>query len=396
MNEERWELFFQLGMEHYQKEDWAQACEAFQVSLEEAQTLPAPDLRLARSLNNLACALSQMGQFAQSVGLQEQSLILTRQLMGDRHELVAGALLNLASDYAKMQRFGESEAHFLKALEIIESPSLRIQALENLVQFYLAQEKLQEALERLLSLKELVQKQPDHLARVLHSLTHVYDALGQTAQADESRQQVLTTIEGLWGEKNMAYAEVVANLAESLMAQQRLLPAAELYQKAARSFATCIPHDDPRYVGCLLGELIGFRDGGQPENALARAAQVEWRRFPLEIQRRWLNEVGLAYFMRQDYPQAASHFEQSLGLEGDVPVAARISMMFNLGSAHMGAGRHQEALPILESIAGLSEEHLQPDHPMTVRAWLQLQELYRLTGQDDKVEAIEKKLTRVT
>lgn len=390
MDEARWDMFFQLGMQAYQSGDFEQAREAFMVTVEEAAKIDPPDLHLARALNNLACALSQQGRLADSVALQEQALALSRDLLGEDHEVVAGGLLNLASDYGKMQRFAEAEALFLAALQRKIAPAVRIQALENLSQFYMAQEKLPEAAQILQQLTPLLSDQPQGLARVLHSLAHVYDAIGQPVQADAARSQTLQLIEQMWGNHTMAYGEVVANMGESLMAQGRLLEAAELYGKAARCLEQCLPSDDARLVGCRLGQLIGLRDGGRLEEAALLGAASS------DVSRRWLNEYGLVLFLQQKYDQAAQLFERSLELPEELPMAGRISVLFNLASAHMGAASHGKAQSILENISGLAEEHLGGEHGMTVRIWIQLRELYRLLERPDQERAIDEKLSRYT
>jgi tetratricopeptide (TPR) repeat protein len=390
MDEARWEMFFQLGMQAYQSGDFEQAREAFLVTVEEAAKIDPPDLHLARALNNLACALSQQGQFAESVALQEQALALSRSLLGEDHEVVAGGLLNLASDYGKMQRFGEAEALFLAALQRQTSPAVRIQALENLSQFYMAQEKLREASEILQQLIPLLADKPQEQARVLHSLAHVYDATGQALQADTARSQTLQLIEQLWGTHTMAYGEVVANMAESLMAQGRLLEAAELYGKAAACLEQCLPADDARLAGCRLGQLIGLRDGGRLTDAAQLGSSAN------DGSRRWLNEYGLVLFLMQQYEQAAELFTRSLELPEELPMAGRISVLFNLASAHMGSGDPDKAQPILENIAGLAEEHLGGEHGLTVRIWIQLRELYRHLGRYPEERAIDQKLSRYT
>ncbi|MBT9584531.1 tetratricopeptide repeat protein [bacterium] len=390
MDEARWDMFFQLGMQAYQSGDFEQAREAFMVTVEEAAKIDPPDLHLARALNNLACALSQQGRLADSVALQEQALALSRDLLGEDHEVVAGGLLNLASDYGKMKRFAEAEALFLAALQRKTSQAVRIQALENLSQFYMAQEKLPETAQILQQLTPLLSDQPQGLARVLHSLAHVYDALGQTVQADAARSQTLQLIEQMWGNHTMAYGEVVANMGESLMAQGRLLEAAELYGKAARCLEQCLPKDDARLLGCRLGQLIGLRDGGRLEEAALLGAASS------DGSRRWLNEYGLVLFLQQKYDQAAQLFERSLELPEELPMAGRISVLFNLASAHMGAASRGKAQSILENISGLAEEHLGGEHGMTVRIWIQLRELYRLLERPDLERAIDEKLSRYT
>jgi len=400
MDEARWDLFFRLGMEAYNSGDWNQAIQAFEVTLDEARSLPEPDLRLARSLNNLACSLGNLGRQVESIALQEEALRLTQKLLGDDHELVAGSYLNLASDYAKLERFAEAEALFQEALRRLEKlgqPQLYAQGLENFSQFYLSQQKLPEAVDVLQALAKLQADQPEPLARCLHTLTHIYDALGQTEAADASRAQALEIIEKLWGSHTLAYGEVVANMAESLMAQQRNQEAAAFFKRAAASFAACVPQDDPRWVGCLLGQLICLRDSGQLELAsqLGREVLETWQAHHPEM-RRWLNEFGLIAFLAKNYEEAASVFERSMQLPGDLPMPTRISILFNLGSAHMGAGDHQKSLLVLESCADLAEEHLPTEHQLTERIWLQLQELYRLTQQPQKELAIQEKLNRAT
>ncbi|MBX3168873.1 MAG: tetratricopeptide repeat protein [Candidatus Eremiobacteraeota bacterium] len=388
MNEERWELFNQLGMQAYQNGEWEQAVQAFEVTVEEAAKLDPPDLRLARGLNNLACALSHQGQIAQSVGLQEQALGLSHQLLGPDHQVIAAGMLNLASDYAKLGRVAEAEQLFKSALTREMATRVRVQAMENLTQFYMAQQKLPEASEVLQELVRIQGDSPQSRAKALHMLTHIYDATGQKLQADTTRAQTLALIEDLWGAQTLAYAEVVANMAESLMAQERLADAAELYAKAIPAFAGCVPADDARLAGCRLGQLICLRDSGQ----LEKAAQVG--KDAPDQTRRWLNEYGLVLFLQERFDEAAELFQRSLELPETLTQAARISVLFNLGSAHMGARRREQALPILENIASLAEEHLGAEHELTLRIWVQLRELYRILENPDGEAAIGEKLAR--
>jgi len=399
MDEARWDMFFQLGMQAYQAGDFDQACQAFEVAVEEARLEQPAGLTLARSLNNLACALSHRGQLGASIALQEEALALSRQVLGEEHEVVAGGLLNLASDYAKCGRLAEAEALFQNALSRPCSPGIRVQALENLGQFYMAQEKLPEAAEIFQQLLSAQRDQPQNQAKTLHALTHIYDALGDLPRADASRSQTLQLIEDLWGAHTLAYAEVVANLAESLMQQQRLLHAAQMYGRAAQSFEQCVPEDDARLLGCRLGRLVALRESGQLDEAAQLGASLGDRiidhRVSLgEISRRWLNEYALVLFLQQRYQEAAHLFERSLELPEELPMAARISIQFNLASAWMGAGDELAARKLLEKISGLAEEHLGGEHGMTLRIWAQLKELYRRSGQSSEEAAIDEKLTR--
>lgn len=388
MDETRWDVFFQLGMQAYQAGDFDQARQAFEVCVEEAAQLDPPDLRLARGLNNLACALSRLGHFQQSIAIQQQGLMVSRKLLGDDHEVVAAGLLNLASDYGKLERYGEAEALYASVLQRQCSDEVRLQALENLSQFHMARQKLPEAAETLRQMARVLGGQPDRMARCLHSLANVYDALGEDLSADAARSQSLQLIEELWGKHNMAYGEVVANMAESLMAQQRLAKAAELYGQAAEALQGCVPADDARLAGCRLGRLIALRDSGQLEEA------ARWGAASPDHSRRWLNEYGLVFFLQKRFEEAADRFRQSLELPEELPMPARISVLFNLGSALMGAGQYPESLAILENIAGLAEEHLGGEHAMTGRIWVQLRELYRLTEKPDGERSISEKLAR--
>ncbi|MFN8612428.1 MAG: tetratricopeptide repeat protein [Vulcanimicrobiota bacterium] len=388
MNDDRWELFNQLGMQAYQNGEWDQAVQAFEVTVEEASKIDPPDLRMARALNNLACALSHSGRTAESVSLQEQALSLSHGLLGPDHEIIAAGMLNLASDYAKMGRVGEAEQLFKSALTRQLAAPVRVQAMENLTQFYLAQQKLPEAGEVLHQLVRLQSENREGQAKALHMLTHIYDATGQKLQADTTRAQALALIGDLWGDKTLAYGEVVANMAESLMAQQRLAEAAELYARALPALQGCLPADDARLAGCRLGQLICLRDSGQLDEAARVGGESPDRT------RRWLNEYALVLFLQERFAEAAALFQQSLDLPEPLTQPARISVLFNLGSAYMGARRLEEALSILENVAVLAEEHLGGEHELTFRIWVQLRELYRMLEQPDGERAIGEKLAR--
>lgn len=401
MDEARWDFFFKLGMDAYERSDWDQARQAFEVAVEEARQADEPDSRLARSLNNLACALSHLGRVPESVALQEQALAVSQQVFGSDHEVVAGSLLNLAADYARLQRFPEAESLFLRALQALEGHALEPQGLENFSQFYLAQQKLPEAAQVLEKLAIRVAGQPEEQARVWHTLAHVYDALQRPAEADELRRRTLESCEQLWGAQTLAFGEVAGNMAESLMAHERYAEAAPLYARAEQALGACVPGDDARLLGSLLGQLICLREAGQLQEAEALGQRMvqSWQGReggPPGDFRRWLNELAMAIFLQGRAAEAAALFERSLDLPGDYPVATRVAILFNLGSARLAEGKLAEAQIVLENVAGLAEEHLTAQHQLTWRVWLQLSELYRQTGQTDALRATREKLDRHT
>jgi tetratricopeptide (TPR) repeat protein len=108
------------GEEAYQQSNYPDAEKHFRAALEEAETFPAEDVRLATNLNNLGSLYYSQGKHADAVPLFERALTIWQKTLGSEHPDVATSLNNLATLYRNQRKYDSAETLIKQALVIQE------------------------------------------------------------------------------------------------------------------------------------------------------------------------------------------------------------------------------------------------------------------------------------
>ena len=115
-----WEKYNNAGIEAFEQGRYAEAETSFLATLREAERFGSQDLRLAKSLHNLANAYYKQGKCSEAEPLYERALAIAEQVIGIEHPDMATFLSNLAWVYAAQHRSTEAEPLFKSALAIRE------------------------------------------------------------------------------------------------------------------------------------------------------------------------------------------------------------------------------------------------------------------------------------
>ena len=92
-----WQQSYDAGREAYERADYNRAQKMFAAAAQEAERFPHQDLRLARSLNNLAGAYAAQGKYAEAEPLYQRSLAILEKVRGPDDPDVATVLSNYAA-----------------------------------------------------------------------------------------------------------------------------------------------------------------------------------------------------------------------------------------------------------------------------------------------------------
>jgi tetratricopeptide (TPR) repeat protein len=85
-----WEKYNNAGIEAFEQDHYAEAEASFLAALRKAERFGSQDLRLAKSLHNLANAYYKQGNCAEAEPLYERALAIAEQTIGIEHPDIAG------------------------------------------------------------------------------------------------------------------------------------------------------------------------------------------------------------------------------------------------------------------------------------------------------------------
>ena len=202
-----WERYSELGRQALQARDYGEAREMFEAALREAEQISPTDLRVGRSLNDLAATYYAEGSHAEVAELLSRALRVIEVGLGPDHPDVAQVLKNLAAVEYLKNDYASAETHMRRAVEIWEATlggdnKNVAAALNNLAGIYEAQGRHPEAaiaLERSLLIWEGIVG-PDHEAvvesrRQLTELQRVHGLLPSAVASEQPARQVASTSE---------------------------------------------------------------------------------------------------------------------------------------------------------------------------------------------------------
>jgi tetratricopeptide (TPR) repeat protein len=104
-----WQQHYDAGKTAYEQGQYTKAEKQFGAALKEAEGFGPDDLRLARSLNNLAAVYAVQGKYDKAEPLYKQSLTILEKALGPEDPRLATCLENYGALLQKMGRTAEAE-----------------------------------------------------------------------------------------------------------------------------------------------------------------------------------------------------------------------------------------------------------------------------------------------
>jgi tetratricopeptide (TPR) repeat protein len=117
-DEQKWVDYSEQGMAAYKKGNDAQAERLLAAAVEEARQFDPSDMRLARSLHNLATVYSSQSKWPQAESTLKEALAVKEKALGATNAEVARTLNNLGVVYFNQYEYKQAEACYKRVLAI--------------------------------------------------------------------------------------------------------------------------------------------------------------------------------------------------------------------------------------------------------------------------------------
>lgn len=254
-----WDTFFQEGKAAVKHHDYSRAEQAFESAVSIATRFPDPDLRLAKSLNNLAYVKSYLHQSDDLEPLLDRAIQIW--LRSDGESSVGAALgrSNLAEFYLRRARFVEAEQVFRQSLSVLtmtigKSAAETLKAELNLGFLYRSEGRYREAEVLLTEALAVCQRSDPHSDSsivALNNLGDLYRAEGKFERARQLLMQALRECEVGRYDGHPFKASILTNLAQVALDLGELARAQTLLDEALSSQSHATGSNSPELVPIL-------------------------------------------------------------------------------------------------------------------------------------------------
>jgi CHAT domain-containing protein len=339
------------------------------------RVLGATDLRVAESLDTLGSILALQGEYDLATSNLEQALRIHEAQpdpngLGEEYGTLC---INLAGTYQRAGKYTQSEALFVKGLDVLRrkpgvnhpaySASLVAYAfLQADMGHYSSAEKLYDESGKLL-LEQLGEQHP-YYATYLNNRAALYTALGNLTVAEADNRKALELKRKIYGPGALTVGASLRNLAH-LVSLRDPAEGEKLYREAVDLYAKNPKAPPFDYTSALLGlseaqrsrgDLAAARTTLQLASELAKSLGAKHPQYAAV-----LRDLGLVDQAAHEYPQAEQALQQAIDIVretqgGDHPDLARYQM--NLAAIYDDAGDYQAAEPLYSSSLEISDRIL--------------------------------------
>ena len=354
-----------------------------------------PDVAL--SLNNLAALLDDGGDFESALKLYEEALVITKKIYGAGSLDVASAQLCLACAMQHLKRYSEAEKLFQLSVSIKSSllgeNHLDVATTKIMFAELFVEEKeivdAKELLLEALSIRETIlgSDHPDVLSlrdrvNVLdREVTKLIETNGEVTSADGSKRLSITTIHSMetavkrkqeeLGPDNVAVADLLVQLANSLISKDRYHDALEKLQEALRIFKTNYSPDNNLVIITMDKVVAVLSHINECEQALPLLIEVIEMKAKVygevnESLAESLTELGSIYDRLDKLEESSDVYKKALAIKrvtvGNESVEVGHALN-NLGAILDDLGNHEEAEPYYREGLEIFKKIYGPDHP---------------------------------
>lgn len=237
---EKYQEYTRAGEEAFANNNYGQAEKNFVLALQEAESSPVKDMRLANALKNMATLYDMRGQFAKSEPLWEKELHTREKILGGEHPQVVASVGKLIRFYLAHNKLEKAE----KLTVLLNSFADRISQetitlnsqMEHLHQFFKKHPEYKQCETDLNKLQDSTRKivADDHLelAAILDGVALAYKEKGKTQPAEQLLKHALALREKTLPPGHLALAHAYENLGKLYSAQGKENLAEPLYKKS--------------------------------------------------------------------------------------------------------------------------------------------------------------------
>jgi tetratricopeptide (TPR) repeat protein len=349
------------------------------------------------SMNNLAETLRAQGDLAGARSLQEQALEAGRKTLGEEHPNTLDSMHNLAETLhvqgelmqarslqervldARRETLGEEHSDTLSSMNNL-AETLRAQG--DLAGARALQERVLEARRRTLG-----EEHPDTLSS-MNNLAETLRAQGDLAGARPLQERVLEARRRTLGEEHPKTLASMNNLAETLRAQGDLAGAQNLQKRVLDTRRKTLGEEHPNTIGSMNNLAATLHEQGDLAGALALQEQVletcrkaQGEEHPNTLSS--MNNLAATLQARGDLPRARNlqervleTYRRTLGEEHPNTLAS----MNNLAETLRAQGDLNGAHSLHERALEAHRRTLGDEHPNTLTSMSNLAETLRAQG----------------
>ncbi|QPN66566.1 tetratricopeptide repeat protein [Synechococcus sp. CBW1006] len=314
------------------------------------------------SLNWLADAQRDLGQYDAALPLYQRCLEAQERLLGPEHPSTLTTVGNLAGLYQDKGEYEQAEAFYSRALE---------------------------ARERLLG--------PEHPSTLttVNNLALLYQDKGEYEQAEAFYSRALEAQERLLGPEHPSTLTTVGNLAGLYQDKGAYEQAEAFYSRALEARERLLGPEHPSTL-TTVGNLAGlYQDKGEYEQAEAfyyRDLEASERLLGPEHPST-LTTVGnlaLLYQDKGDYEQAEAFYSRALEAQERLlgpEHPSTLTTVNNLAGLYQDKGEYEQAEAFYSRALEARERLVGPEHPSTLTTVGNLAVLYQAKGDYEQAEA---------
>jgi tetratricopeptide (TPR) repeat protein len=359
---------------HYNASDWhcADAGRALG-QLDRLEKLDAEkrhQLAQADALLRHMWAGVQAGKYRRAVPLAQEALELRRQVLGERHVLIADALVWLGWAYEHVDDYRQAASVYEIALALRKSL--------------------------------LGEMHPDY-ATVLGNLASAYQSLGRSADAEPLLRKSLAIDKETLGEQHQHYAAALNNLAFLYQRRQDYRRAEELFRQALAIKKEVYGEKDRNYA-LALDNLAGLychkQDYARAQPLLVRAVEIlkaEVGESHPEYARSLYNLASVYHSLRE-YPTAEPFYRQALETarrtQGEKS-RAYVFGLINLADLYRDMGDGDRAEPLYRRALELKKEVWGERHPDYIQSMSDVALFYSSRNDPGRAEELLREAVRL-
>ena len=361
------------------------------------------------SLNNLANAHYDIGNFQQALTLHQKAYFLFYKVLGEKHPDTLMTLNNLANAHLQTGDLKKAleldqKVYSLQCEVLGEKHPNTLLSLNNMAGAYLQTGDFPKALvlfQKAYSLfcEVLGEKHPNTLA-VLNNLAGTYLQTGDFEKALKLGQKVYSLQCEVLGEKHPNTLDALINLTNAHLQTDDFKNALELYQKVYSLQCEVLGEKHPDTLAVLNNLAGAYYNAGDFQKALklfqkvySLQCKVLGEKHPNTLNS--LNNLAVTYDNVGDFQKALELFQKVYSLQCKVLGEKHPNTLWALNGLAVAYGKlgdFQKALELFQKVYSLKCKVLGEKHPDTLLALNGLAVAYRSTGDFQKALELYQKV----
>jgi len=360
---------------------------------------------VAVSMNNLAAVYHRLDDFSAAESLYQQSGRIAKTVLGDRHPTTAATLNNLAVLYSEHQEYEKAEQFYRECIDICmlslgEQHPNTIGALNGLGRLHEALGRYEKAEQVFLKVFELQKRMlgehDSDTAASLNNVARMCQEQGKYSQAKLAYRQSFTITQKAYGEGHPNTATVLNNLAALYVSQAEYAQSMPLYLRSHDIFKSALGEEHPATASSFnnlgwLYESLGDHSNAERYYLAGLAAREKSLGSQHSATATSLNNLAGLYSTQGDFVKAETFNRRALEIYRSVLGERHprtIKSLSNLAANHFDLGDYAKAKLLCQQALEMRKQVVGEHHPDTATSVHNLAAIHLATGDYSEAESL--------